>query len=467
MGVRLFFFLFSYFDYTYRVLFIVFVSMSEIIKELHNVVDDAGENIAKQEYQWLMKKVDLLKEEQWLSDLCWALKSSLLSSDFVLDKNSSLSFSLWWFRQECQDYLSSFSSVELHNQMKLLKSQKWSSPLFLKFADLLWWREWIKKTEKSFLLQFFLGVCGKSFWSIDSYAGPQTAYAWFDSIMNEFNLWEIIFSWKEDKVEWQRDWNDFFEEQGEDLHDFMSRISQMDIVQHFFPSCETINALCFSQKFIHQDLPDRLKNAPDDPYHQAYRDIYETSLMEKKKQRLFDHMFTCYCDQFGEWIDFNSDSYVFAGNRWAGLPSYKRLAENHQDAIDIFYDTEKVEWNVEYGPDILAYQWWVVVAAKDDWIWWSIKSSFEGGWITPKWWNGLIIFNPVTQEYQQYRHLSSVDVSVWDLVPAGAVLWKWWNTWLNARKKWHGHHLDFSISHFVDGKGSVYKDCYELHRRLR
>gem|GEM_PF-3696983 len=80
----------------------------------------------------------------------------------------------------------------------------------------------------------------------------------------------------------------------------MSRISQMDIVQHFFPSCETINALCFSQKFIHQDLPDRLKNAPDDPYHQAYRDIYETSLMEKKKQRLFDHMFTCYCDQFGE-----------------------------------------------------------------------------------------------------------------------------------------------------------------------
>jgi len=135
-------------------------------------------------------------------------------------------------------------------------------------------------------------------------------------------------------------------------------------------------------------------------------------------------------------------------DRW--LPAKATLASAHQYALDIFFTSVRKHGAAERGPVIKSMASGIVVAAAGDWSGGDKPSLYQGGGLSPKAGNGVIIYNPDSKRYYAYFHLSDVDVRAGQVVEAGEKIARGGNTGVNARKKGHGGHVHVEI-HDVDG----------------
>ena len=80
--------------------------------------------------------------------------------------------------------------------------------------------------------------------------------------------------------------------------------------------------------------------------------------------------------------------------------------------------------------------------------------------------NGIIIYNPISREYDHYLHFSSLTVQVGDVIEAGQIIGIGGNTGRDARKDCCGEHVHFE-THGRDEKGEfVVVQSSDLRERL-
>ena len=152
-----------------------------------------------------------------------------------------------------------------------------------------------------------------------------------------------------------------------------------------------------------------------------------------------------------------------------------RLLDNYSDpradgpheALDIFVPRE--------GGEVRTPVSGVVVAMGDDWLggWARARGGFhfEGGGLSRRAGNGVMIFDPASGSYVYFAHLQpGILVHTGDVIPAGRVLGHTGHTG-NAAQPGHGRHLHFALKQSgtacsVDGV-LVPVDPYSLLRAAR
>lgn len=242
------------------------------------------------------------------------------------------------------------------------------------------------------------------------------------------------------------------------------KMTQEQITAVIIPPNEYVACLFYSDRFI-QILQNTASNYAwrSDPYARKYMEYYRVSLIAKENQQKHLLIFSEYAKLFWKWIDYDRESSVFWNRDSYDLPKYSELSLNHDDALDIFFRNVKREWNEEIWPNIYSRTSWIVIASKSDWKWWTTEWQYVSWWISPKSWNWVIVFNPSNNEYYEYSHLYSTEVKVWDVIQAWTLLWKWWNSWINARKPWRGWHLHYSIHKYTDSWNTKATNVTTLH----
>ncbi len=148
------------------------------------------------------------------------------------------------------------------------------------------------------------------------------------------------------------------------------------------------------------------------------------------------------------------------------LPSTSTLSSAHQYALDIFFTAVKRHGAEERGPAIKSVSSGIVVAAADDWAGGDKPSLYQGGGLSPKAGNGVIVYDPDAGLYYAYFHLSVVEVYPGQIVEAGDTLGHGGNTGVNARKKGHGGHVHLEI-HGADGQAWTSRRIRELVASIR
>lgn len=246
------------------------------------------------------------------------------------------------------------------------------------------------------------------------------------------------------------------------------KVSQEQIASSIIPPTEYIACLFYSDKFI-RTLQERAQTLAwrNDPYSKRYMEYYRVSWIAKDNQRKHLIVFSEYARVFWKWVDYSKESDIFKDkNEWV-LPKYWELHLNHDDAIDVFFRNVRREWNEEIWPSIYSKSSWIVVASRNDWKWGTTEWQYISWWISPRSWNWVIVFNPLTNEYYEYSHLNSSYVKAWDIIEAWTLLWIWWNSWLNARKAWHWWHLHYSIHKYTEDWKTVTASAESLYSNVK
>ncbi len=106
----------------------------------------------------------------------------------------------------------------------------------------------------------------------------------------------------------------------------------------------------------------------------------------------------------------------------------------HDDALDLFADEGAQVRSITRGVVVLAIDGW-----EKDRPYTTV--SHKGG-------NEVIIFNPDTNRFYRYCHLSAVTVRVRELIPAGLVIGKVGHSGANASRRGHGQHLHLEINQY-------------------
>ncbi len=116
-------------------------------------------------------------------------------------------------------------------------------------------------------------------------------------------------------------------------------------------------------------------------------------------------------------------------------------ADGPHEALDIFVTRE--------GVTVKAPVSGVIVASGDDWEggWARARGGFhyEGGGLSRRAGNGVMLFDPGTGDYHYFAHLQrGIDVRTGDLVRAGQSLGRVGHTG-NASQPGHGRHLHYAF----------------------
>jgi len=248
------------------------------------------------------------------------------------------------------------------------------------------------------------------------------------------------------------------------------RIMPDEVKELLVPDEDYMMAMFYSDSFIDSTFSTVGERFKDDesPYAKAYLAQFENLETAQKYKDLHLKVLSEYSHVFTPNLDMTVRGGLFPSGVEALLPPKESLHENHSDAIDIFFteaDSRIID-GVEVGPEIRTTVAGVVVATSDDWEGGDTRDEFVSGGLSPVSGNGVIIYNPATNEYHQYLHLSSVDVKPGDILEAGSPLGRGGNTGINARKEGHGSHLHYVIHEIADEGGISVVMAEELHDRV-
>mgnify|MGYP002777252071 CR=1 FL=1 len=153
--------------------------------------------------------------------------------------------------------------------------------------------------------------------------------------------------------------------------------------------------------------------------------------------------------ELGKGLKLGPQPPLARGERW--LPTDRALGASHRYALDLFFYKVTRSGAEEKGPVVRSVSAGIVVAAADDWVGTDRPSQYEGGGLSPKAGNGLIIYAPHEGRYYAYFHLYDLKPRLGEVVEAGQALGHGGNSGVNARKKGHGEHLHIEI-HESSGK---------------
>jgi len=124
-------------------------------------------------------------------------------------------------------------------------------------------------------------------------------------------------------------------------------------------------------------------------------------------------------------------------------------------SLDLFIrdkDQDSLDDQSKEPVTIVAYRGGVVVGVNRDW---EFPSQVRGG-------KYLWIFDPITNHYCYYAHLSQVDVQLGQIIQAGEPLGLLGRTGLNAYKKRSPTHLHLMVLAYQDGEMMPYNPWSEL-----
>lgn len=238
-----------------------------------------------------------------------------------------------------------------------------------------------------------------------------------------------------------------------------------EVKERIFPPFAYASGIYFSHNFIQNVLPKRIREREgmSDVYTESLRKFVEEGKTAKEHQKKHEKVFAAYTKLFGESIDYNKVSTIF--KRWESdnMPPKAEFESDHDDAIDVYYPMEKEVDGEHFGPEVLAYESGVVIAAENGWRGDKTKLSYQGGGLGGKTGNGVIIYNPEKNQYTYYAHFSKVDVSKGDIVQADQVIGCGGNTGIDARKPCCGRHVHFEIHNYNEGGEFVFVPKEELY----
>lgn len=198
------------------------------------------------------------------------------------------------------------------------------------------------------------------------------------------------------------------------------------------------------------------------PYGEEYRQIIE----KLPEVRQYGGLMARTLDRL--WLDLGGQELTKGGlvsplkprDRW--IPPERSLPASHRYALDVFFTWLERDGAVEHGPEILSISRGIVVAAAADWQGGDRPSLYQGGGLSPKAGNGVIVYDPEQRRYYAYFHLGLVVVETGQLVSAGQVLGHGGNTGVNARRRGHGGHVHLEI---IDEGGATWSS-YQIRSFL-
>lgn len=238
-----------------------------------------------------------------------------------------------------------------------------------------------------------------------------------------------------------------------------------EVKEKIFPPFAYASGLYFSDNFIQNVLPKRIqeRKGMNDAYTESLRKFVEEGEAAKQHQKKHEKVFAAYANLFGESVDFKSISNIF--EKWGenNMPSKAEFESDHDDAIDVYYPMEKEVDGEHFGPEVLAYESGVVIAAENGWKGDRTKLSYKGGGLGGKTGNGVIIYNPKKNQYTYYAHFSKVDVKKGDIIQVGQKIGCGGNTGIDARKPCCGGHVHFEIHHYSEEGEFVFVPKEELY----
>lgn len=250
------------------------------------------------------------------------------------------------------------------------------------------------------------------------------------------------------------------------------RLSVEDVKDLIFPEKDYAMCLFYSDHFVEEIFSKAGEKYAGDTsnYAQSVLAQYEHLETARANKDLHLQVMAEFAMQFSEEADMVTQDYIFDSEVDVKLPPKEELHTNHTDAIDIFYPDSDIvkEGENEIGPDIHCLQGGIVIATADDWQGGISRETYEGGGLSPVAGNGVVIYNPVTNEYHEYLHFASVSVKAGDVVKAGDILGKGGNTGVNSRKEGHGKHLHYAVHSIDPTSGAVAtRSAFELHDRVQ
>lgn len=189
-------------------------------------------------------------------------------------------------------------------------------------------------------------------------------------------------------------------------------------------------------------------------YGQAYKDILAVLLETRASAPQFEAVLAELWEtlELGKGLKLGPHPPLARGERW--LPTDRALGSSHRYALDLFFTKVTRNGLEEKGPVVRSISAGIVVASADDWEGSDRPSQYQGGGLSPKAGNGLIIYAPHEGRYYVYFHLHDLKAGLGDIVEAGQALGRGGNTGVNARKKGHGEHLHIEIH---ESSGKVWK----------
>ena len=190
-------------------------------------------------------------------------------------------------------------------------------------------------------------------------------------------------------------------------------------------------------------LPPEQAKAAFAPLHQRLRKIYGQAGIGGA-ERVYPVL--GYDSSWGEeGVAYRPRGYqFFSGNRQGIHPSLDLfILDRNQDSRD-----DRTQKPVP----IVAFSGGVVVGVNAEW---EFPSSHRGG-------KYLWIFDPTTDRYSYYAHLSQVQVQLGQIVTAGTQLGLLGRTGLNAYKKRSPTHLHLTVLIYRQGEMAPYNPWSEL-----
>jgi len=272
-----------------------------------------------------------------------------------------------------------------------------------------------------------------------------------DSILNaialKLNPISFNYSDTESKNKIFKDVKQLVDEKIIDKHELMNII---------IPNHTIILSIIYTDAFARSILKEAYNDNPSSDYYRDflfYRDIYYP--VRESFIELFDFYFSNFKKPN---ISYNKKAKILKNNTYT-VPTRKSLSQNHQNALDIFFNKIKNNGKYEIGPEIYSMTSGIVVASENDWQGGTTFESYKNGGISPKSGNGVIIYDPTQKWFIFYFHMYKTTVKRGDIIKAGDMIGYGGNTGLNAQKKGHGKHLHIEI---YDWKSKSFFNCYKL-----
>jgi hypothetical protein len=159
-----------------------------------------------------------------------------------------------------------------------------------------------------------------------------------------------------------------------------------------------------------------------------------TSMTLDRKAKFIDLLHATYADRVEQLPD-NGSLPLLASERQR--TKRRRRRSPHQNALDLF---------AAEGTPVRSMTRGVVVLADSDWQEGDPMSSTSdrGG-------NAVIVFDPATDRFYRYCHMSAVLVEAGGLVAPGQTIGLVGHTGRNASRPGHGRHLHFEVNEYRDG----------------
>lgn len=243
----------------------------------------------------------------------------------------------------------------------------------------------------------------------------------------------------------------------------LKQLSSEKIRRAIFPPNDYAVNLYYSDKHVTELQKEaRSFKGDENPYRKKVREVagYASGarLWAAKHLRVFSEYARC----FGSDVNWTEREHFFNDPSRGQIAGRLALRMNHLDALDIFYDVKK-EGQREIGPELQTISGGIVVAADGNWSGGTETDLYEGGGLSPKSGNAVVVYNPESNELFYYAHLDSIGVAQGDIVRAGDRIGVGGNTGYKARRNGRGRHVHFEIHRFnIQKNKHEIMDVFEL-----